>query len=90
MHADGHVAVADYLLANPAHQPGKLQRFLGADDVAVHDVERIAHLRHVQLGQRPPRQCSVDGSGYIERAELVLLILALAQERRVLQSSLGL
>ena len=50
------------------HQAGKLVGFLGRDDVAVHDVQRIAVLPHVQPGERAPG--AADG---VEAAPLALV-----------------
>src|SRR5215207_4977294 len=50
---------------DPANQSGKFERLPRADDIAMHDVERIAHLRHVQLGERPPGTAdSVEGAAF--------------------------
>ena len=39
---------------NAAHQPAEFQRLLGAHHIAVHDVQRVAGLRHVEPGERAP------------------------------------
>ncbi len=40
---------------DPVHQAGEFKCLVGADGVAVHDVQRVAGLPHVQPRQRPPR-----------------------------------
>ena len=60
-----HLDLRQRVRIDPVHQPGEFQRLLGADDVAVHDVQRIAHLRHVQLRQRPPGAADrVEGAAF--------------------------
>ena len=68
-----------------AHQPAEFQRLLGADDVAVHDMQRIAGLRHVQPGQRAP-----GAADRVEGAALAALAAAGSVVERVLDDLLGL
>ena len=57
---------------------------LRADDVAVHDVQRIAHLRHVQLGERPPGAADrVEGAALAASQQLEVV-------ERILDDLLGL
>ena len=36
------------------HQAGEIERLLGRHHIAVHDMQRIAGLPHVQAGKRSP------------------------------------
>ena len=70
-----HLDPRQRLGIDPVHQAGKLVGLLGRDDVAVHDVQRIAVLPHVQPGERAPG--AADG---VEAAAL-----ALVQQVRLLE-----
>ena len=47
------------------HQTGEIEGFLGGQGVAMHDVERVAGLPHVQ-----PRQCAPSAADGVESASL--------------------
>ena len=48
------VDVGQRIDVDPVHEPGEFERLVGGDRVAVHHVQRIAGLPHVQPRQRPP------------------------------------
>ncbi len=67
-----HLDLRQALRIDAPHQPRELQRLLGADHIAVHDMQRIAGLRHVQMRERAP--------GAADRVEVAAL--AVLQELR--------
>ena len=50
-----HFDVRQRLDVDAVHEPREFERFVGGNGVAVHHVQRIAGLPHVQARQRPPR-----------------------------------
>ena len=79
-----HLDLRQRFRIDPPHQAGEFQRLLGADDVAVHDVQRIAGLRHVQLRQRAPGAADrVEGAALAALQQLDVV-------ERVLDDLLGL
>ena len=49
-----HLDLRQRLGIDPVHQAGEIERLAGRDHIAVHDMQRIAGLPHVQARQRAP------------------------------------
>jgi len=49
-----HLDLRQRLRIDPVHEAGEIERLPGRDHVAMHDVERVAGLPHVQSGERTP------------------------------------
>ena len=72
-----HLDARERLGIDTMHETGKIERLFRRHHIAMHDVQRVAGLPHVQARQRPP--CSADR---IERAALAAFQDASILERR--------